>query len=277
MLGSTDPYRGLLAAVVASQAQLIAAWMSVGFIHGVMNTDNITISGETIDYGPCAFLDRYDDQTVFSSIDTGGRYRFANQPPIAAWNLSRFAESLLPLLAGDADQAVQIASAEIERFWPSYDRAWHDRLRLKLGLMGTEVEDQTLIADLLSLMAVGRLDFTLTWRGLARDLRGDAEAVRGELIDLRAYDEWRARWLARLGEIDLGTVADRMDRVNPAYIPRNHLVEDALAAARSGDFNLVTSLLAVVTRPYDEQSDLVAYLAPAPEAFTDSYLTYCGT
>ncbi len=272
-----NPYRALLSSVVAAQAELIAAWMSVGFIHGVMNTDNMTISGETIDYGPCAFMDRYDDQTVFSSIDTAGRYRYANQPAIAAWNLSRFAETLLPLLAEESDQAIEIANAEIAQFWTSYDVAWLRRMRAKLGLSGEDEGDRSLIEDLLALMNLARIDFTSTWRGLARDLRGEADAVRGELLDLTAYDDWRKRWVARLDNADLVAVAEQMDRVNPAYIPRNHLVEDALEAAREGDLARVQALLAVVTKPYVDQPELEAYASPAPVAFTDSYLTYCGT
>ncbi|MGL5823607.1 MAG: protein adenylyltransferase SelO, partial [Nocardioides sp.] len=220
-----ERYRALLGAVVRGQAELVAAWMSVGFLHGVMNTDNVAISGETIDYGPCAFLESYDDQTVFSSIDTGGRYRFGNQPPIAAWNLARFAETLLPLLADragtsgtgtdetgideiGADEigaAVEIATAEVDRFFGWYDAAWLTRMRAKLGLTGraddqlhTE-DDRALVTDLLVLMRESRLDFTSTWRGLARELRGEGDAVRGQVLDLAAYDAWHRRWLSRLG------------------------------------------------------------------------------
>jgi serine/tyrosine/threonine adenylyltransferase len=280
LVGSPEPHRDLLAAVVQGQAELIAAWMSLGFVHGVMNTDNMTISGETIDYGPCAFLDRYDDQAAFSSIDTGGRYRFGNQPPIAAWNLTRFAEALLPLLAQETAVAIEVATAEVDRFFGWYDAAWLSRMRAKLGLAGFEDVDETdrgLVTDLLVMMRESRLDFTSTWRGLARELRGDTDAVRGQVLDLAAYDSWRVRWMSRLGGAEPLEVADAMDRVNPAYIPRNHLVEEALAAARNGDLEQVTSLLEAVTAPYDEQPARARYAEPAPAGFTESYLTYCGT
>ena len=280
LVGTADPYRGLISEVVVRQAELIAAWMSVGFIHGVMNTDNMTISGETIDYGPCAFMDRYDEGAVFSSIDTGGRYRFGNQPPIAAWNLSRFAESLLPLLADETEAAVEIANVEIERFYELYDAAWIRRMRLKLGLTDESAEvdaDVDLMKELLGLMQTSRLDFTSTWRGLARDLRGETDAVRGRLLDLAAYDAWRERWVARLGEADPRLVAEAMDRVNPVYIPRNHLVEEALESARDGDLGGAQLLLEVTAHPFTEQSGRERFAQPAPDAFTDSYLTYCGT
>jgi uncharacterized protein YdiU (UPF0061 family) len=263
--------------VAAAQAELIAAWMSVGFIHGVMNTDNMAISGETIDYGPCAFMDRYDESAVFSSIDTGGRYRFGNQPPIAAWNLSRFAESLLPLIAEDTDAAVEIANAEINRFNELYDAAWLRRMRLKLGLPDEAEVDLELVTELLGLMQTSRLDFTSTWRGLARDLRGDTDAVRGQVLDLTAYDAWRGRWVSRLGDAQATATAEAMDGVNPAYIPRNHLVEEALESARDGDLTDAQCLLEVTAHPFTEQSGRERFADPAPDAFTDSYLTYCGT
>jgi uncharacterized protein YdiU (UPF0061 family) len=271
LVGTPEPYRGLLAAVVAAQAELIAAWMSVGFIHGVMNTDNMTISGETIDYGPCAFLDRYDERTVFSSIDSGGRYRFGNQPAIGAWNLSRLAEALLPLLAEDPTEAVDIASAEVEHYFPAYDQAWLRRMRAKLGLPGTADEDRQLVDDLLALMQSERLDFTATWRGLANELRGKADEVRGLVLDLAAYDAWRQRWLDRIGDAHPGAVATAMDLVNPVYLARNHLVEDALESGPA------TALLEVLARPYVEQPGRERFAQPAPDGFAESYLTYCGT
>jgi serine/tyrosine/threonine adenylyltransferase len=277
LVGTSEPYRGLLAAVVAAQAELIAAWMSVGFIHGVMNTDNMTISGETIDYGPCAFLDRYDEHTVFSSIDSGGRYRYGNQPAIGAWNLSRLAEALLPLLAEDPTEAVDVATAEVERYFPAYELAWLRRMRAKLGVPGVADEDRQLIEDLLALMQSERLDFTATWRGLAGDLRGDADAVRGLVLDLAAYDAWRQRWRERIGEADPDAVATAMDLVNPVYLARNHLVEEALESARGGDLGPTTALLEVLARPYDEQPGRERFARPAPAGFAESYLTYCGT
>ncbi len=278
LVDAEDRYRGLLGAVVATQADLIASWMAVGFVHGVMNTDNMTISGETIDYGPCAFLDRYDARAVFSSIDTGGRYQFGNQPPIAVWNLSRFAEALLPLLAGQTETAVEIATAEVERFYPLFDASWLGRMRAKLGLTSAPAEaDRELVAELLTLMQSERLDFTGTWRGLSRSLRGDLDAVRGTVLDLAAFDAWQERWRTRLGDRDPLVVAAEMDRVNAAYIPRNHLVEEALEAARGDDLGPLVLLLDKVTSPYDEQPGGEAYAQPAPADFTDAYVTYCGT
>ncbi|WP_153504099.1 protein adenylyltransferase SelO [Cumulibacter manganitolerans] len=272
-------YAGFLSAVIARQAELIASWMSIGFIHGVMNTDNMTISGETIDYGPCAFLDAYDEDQVFSSIDTGGRYRYGQQPPIALWNLSRFAETLLGLLAedGDVDAAIADATERVEAFVAAYDAARAARLRAKLGLAGAVESDGVLIGDLLSMMAMNRLDFTSTFRGLARVLRGEPDDVREHVLDLAAYDAWQARWRQRLGETDRTATAAAMDAVNPVYIPRNHLVEEALAAAVDGDLAPFEQLLSVVREPFTERPGLDRYAEPAPAEFTTGYVTYCGT
>ncbi|MGL5810587.1 MAG: protein adenylyltransferase SelO [Nocardioides sp.] len=275
--GNDPPARELLAAVVTAQAELIAAWMSVGFVHGVMNTDNMTISGETIDYGPCAFVESYDQQAVFSSIDTAGRYRFGNQPAIGAWNLSRLAEALLPLLADDADDAVRVAEAEIERYFAVYDASWRRRMSDKLGLSDEEETDPELIDDLLGLLAAAKTDYTSAWRALADDLRGAEDAARGRLPDPAPYHAWRRRWLARLGDRDLAAVADRMDTINPLYLPRNHLVEEALEKAREGDLRLVHDLLDAVARPYQKRPELSRYAEPAPLNFTENFVTYCGT
>ncbi|MFZ2501257.1 MAG: YdiU family protein, partial [Nocardioides sp.] len=199
-------FAGFLSAVVARQASLIADWMAVGFIHGVMNTDNMTISGETIDYGPCAFMEAYDEGAVFSSIDTGGRYRYGNQPPIAAWNLSRFAETLLPLLDEDPERAIALATAEVERFFDLFDAAYLARMRAKLGLDASvsdsarDQADRELLRDLFALAKVNRIDYTLLFRRLAAELRGEPDAVRGHVLDLAAYDDWSARWHSLLGE-----------------------------------------------------------------------------
>ena len=299
-------YLGLLRGVVARQARLVADWMAVGFMHGVMNTDNMTISGETIDYGPCAFLERYDEHTVFSSIDTGGRYRFGNQPPIAAWNLSRFAESLLPLLgdgsgdggdsrdggdSGDENLAIARATETVEGFFDLFDAAYLERMRAKLGidpgaLDGPEADqrDRELLRDLLALAKEARLDYTLLFRGLARQLRGEADAVRGQVLDLAAYDAWSARWLPRLGLAASGSdasgqaaaIADAMDAVNPLVLPRNHLVEEALAAANAGNEEPFHELLAAVRDPFAADAPS-HFTSPGPQSFTDSYVTYCGT
>jgi uncharacterized protein YdiU (UPF0061 family) len=267
------PYRALFDAVVGVQASLVAQWMLVGFIHGVMNTDNMTISGETIDYGPCAFMEAYDPATVFSSIDERGRYAFGNQPAVAEWNLARLAEALLPLLHDEEEQAIEIAVASLGAFRPQYAAAWSAGMRAKLGLPEGLVDDVTepLVTELLALLQQGRVDHTSFFRALGPAARGDAEPARGLFLDLAGFDSWAERWRA------LGPDADAMDRVNPVYIPRNHLVEEALDAATAGDLAPLHLLLDAVARPFDERPGLERYAAPAPEAFGTSYQTFCGT
>ncbi|MDP2774813.1 MAG: YdiU family protein [Nocardioides sp.] len=267
-----EPYRAFFESVVAAQASLIAQWMNVGFVHGVMNTDNMTISGETIDYGPCAFLEAFDPATVFSSIDENGRYAYGNQPLVAEWNLARLAEALLPLIHDDQEQAIELAVESLGTFRPAYSAAWTRGLHAKLGLPEGVPEDvaQPLVGDLLDLMKAGRVDHTSFFRALGAAPRGDAEPARGQVLDLAGFDAWTERWLA------LGPDADAMDRVNPVYIARNHLVEEALDAGTEGDLGPLERLLEAVTAPYDERPGLERYAAPAPDDF-GSYTTYCGT
>ena len=279
-----DRYLALLDAVIARQARLIALWMSVGFIHGVMNTDNMTVSGETIDYGPCAFLEAYDPQTVFSSIDTQGRYAFGNQPGIAQWNLARLAETLLPLIDDDADRAVALATEVLDRFPDRFAQHWLNLHRAKLGLRGAPADDEadrTLINDLLALMHGHRVDFTLGFRRLSTLLReqGDVFAqLWGDGAD--AADAWQRRWRARLDTQAEApaAVAARMDATNPVYIPRNHLVEHALeAAVEAQDMAPFERLLAVIGSPFDERdADALAALPGTPEQ-TAGFRTFCGT
>jgi serine/tyrosine/threonine adenylyltransferase len=268
-----QPYLALFEAVVSAQARLIARWMLVGFVHGVMNTDNTTISGETIDYGPCAFLDAFDPATVYSSIDMGGRYAYGNQPLIAEWNLARFAEALLPLLSDDRDRAVATAVTALERFRPEYEAAWSDGMRAKLGLPAGLADDVAAAVrdDLLALLQAGHVDLTSFFRALSRAARGDTAPARDLFLDLAGFDAWAERWLA------LAPDADAMDRVNPAYIPRNHLVEEALDAATDGDLDPLERLLDAVTSPFDERPGLERYAAPAPGDFGATYRTFCGT
>ena len=266
-----NPYRALFEAVVAAQASLVAQWMLVGFVHGVMNTDNMTISGETIDYGPCAFMEAYDPATVFSSIDAWGRYAYGEQPAVAAWNLARFAETLLPLFSDDLDQALVLAQESLDGFRRQYVAALLAGMRAKLGLRDVDDDVVTpLISDLLEQLQQSRVDHTSFYRLLGRAARGDVEPARGLFVDLAAFDGWLARWQA------LTPDADAMDRVNPVYIPRNHLVEEALAAATEGDLDPLSQLLAAVTAPYDERPGLERYAEPAPEDF-GAYRTFCGT
>jgi uncharacterized protein YdiU (UPF0061 family) len=265
-------YLGLFEAVVAAQASLMAEWMLVGFVHGVMNTDNMTISGETIDYGPCAFMEAYDPVTVFSSIDHGGRYAYGNQPAVAEWNLARFAETLLPLLSDDPDEAIELATGSLGGFHRQYVAAWSSGMRAKLGLP-SRVDDSVatpLAVDLLALLEGSHVDYTSFFRHLGKAARGDAEPARGLFIDLAGFDEWLTRWQA------LGPDADAMDRVNPVYIPRNHLVEEALTAATDGDLAPFERLVAAVAAPYDERPGLERYAEAAPRDFGD-YRTFCGT
>jgi uncharacterized protein YdiU (UPF0061 family) len=266
------PYLALFEAVVTAQASLVAQWMLVGFVHGVMNTDNMTISGETIDYGPCAFMEAFDPATVYSSIDAGGRYAYGNQPVVAQWNLARLAEALLPLFHDDQEQAVDLAVASLSTFGGHYDAAWSAGMRAKLGLPGglDDAVTSPLVDELLALLQHSHVDHTSFFRALGAAARGDAEPARGLFLDLAAFDGWAERWRA------LGPDADAMDRVNPVYIPRNHLVEEALDAATGGDLTPLERLLDAVTSPYDERPGLQRYAAPAPEDF-GAYRTFCGT
>ena len=266
------PYLALFEAVIAVQASLVAQWMLVGFVHGVMNTDNMTISGETIDYGPCAFMEAYDPATVFSSIDYAGRYAYGNQPAVAGWNLARFAETLLPLFSDDQKRAVELAMDSLGGFRPKCEAAWSAGMRAKLGLRG-DIEDATvapLVDELLALLAQNHVDHTSFFRHLGEAARGEGEFARGLFADLAGFDAWLTRWRA------LGPDADVMDKVNPVYIPRNHLVEEALTAATDGDLKPLEQLLEAVTAPYDERPGLERYAAAAPQDF-GAYRTFCGT
>jgi uncharacterized protein YdiU (UPF0061 family) len=269
---SEQPYLALFEAVVEAQASLVARWMLVGFVHGVMNTDNMTISGETIDYGPCAFLDAFDPATVYSSIDQGGRYAYGNQPVVAEWNLARLAEALLPLLAQEQDEAIELAVASLGSFRPAYGAAFAAGMRGKLGLPD-EVDDAVvtgLVDDLLGLLVAHHVDLTSFFRALGAAARGDAEPARRLVLDLAGIDAWLQRWVA------LAPDAEAMDRVNPVYIPRNHLVEEALQAATEGDLAPLHRLLDAVSAPFDERPGLERYAGPAPEDF-GRYRTFCGT
>ena len=266
------PALALYEAVVAAQASLIAQWMLVGFVHGVMNTDNMTISGETIDYGPCAFMEAFDPATVYSSIDTGGRYAYGNQPAIAEWNLARLAEALLPLFDPDQERAIALAVEALGGFGRQYSQAWSAGMRAKLGLTTVPDEELTtpLVDELLTLLRTNHVDYTSIFRLLATAARGDAEPARGVVLDLAGFDDWLARWRA------LGPDADAMDRVNPLYIPRNHLVEEALDAGTEGDLGPLERLMDAVTAPSTERTGLGRYAEPAPVDF-GIYQTFCGT
>ncbi len=277
-LEAEHPYLAFLQAVADAQAALIARWMLVGFVHGVMNTDNMTISGETIDYGPCAFMDAYDPATVFSSIDHGGRYAYGNQPAIAQWNLTRLAQALLPLIDADVETAATAAGAVLESFAERYGEHWTRGMCAKLGLAGDGPEDGALVDDWLALLRAQRVDFTAGFRALSASLRGDTPSGRSLFDDPSAFDAWSERWLARhpVEPSQRRARAVAMDRVNPVYIPRNHHVEDALTAATIGDIEPFRRLVDVLAEPFLERSGLEPYATPAPPDYGD-YVTFCGT
>ena len=277
---AANPYRALLDQVISRQAALVAKWLLVGFIHGVMNTDNMSIAGETIDFGPCAFMDAYDPGTVYSSIDTVGRYAFGNQPRIAKWNLARLAETLLPLLAEDKDAAVKEAQDAIAAFATRFETAYTAGFRRKLGLFQPRPGDLSLAQDLLERMARNRADFTLTFCRLcdaAASPDGDA-GVRSLFTDPSSFDDWAVRWRHRLAEE--GGEAERraaMRAANPAFIPRNHLVEEAISAAVNvGDFQPFESLLTVLSMLYEDQPAFGRYVDP-PRPDQVVHQTFCGT
>jgi uncharacterized protein YdiU (UPF0061 family) len=271
--GAVDPYLALFEAILARQAALIARWQLVGFIHGVMNTDNMALSGETIDYGPCAFMDSYDPATVFSSIDEGGRYAYGNQPPIAQWNLARLAEAMLPLFDPDANRAVERATAALDRFPALFEQHWLDGMRAKLGLLSQESDDAALVNQLLEWMQQRSADFTNTFRSLTAGRVPEP----ADPADVQ-FAAWHSRWQARRRRQPQSPAegAALMRRHNPAVIPRNHKVEEALLAATSADdFTVMARLLEVLATPYDHDREVTGFDAPGPTG--GGYRTFCGT
>lgn len=271
-----DPnrYLLLLQEVIKRQAALIAKWQLVGFIHGVMNTDNMTISGETIDYGPCAFMDAYDPATVFSSIDIQGRYAYGNQPHIAGWNLTRFAETLLPLLHDNQEQAVKLAQDAISDYTEMYHRNWLAGMRAKLGIFNEEIQDESLIEELLSMMQKYSADYTNTFRALTFDTPEDTV-----LFGTPEFTQWHEQWQARLGrqQESRDSSYQLMQNSNPALIPRNHRVEAALeAAVKQGDYSVMERLLDVLSSPYAHSLEQADY-STLPEQSMRPYRTFCGT
>ena len=275
-----NPYLALLEAVIARQAALIGQWMSFGFIHGVMNTDNMTISGETIDYGPCAFMDTYKAGMVFSSIDRQGRYAYVNQPPIGHWNLVCLAQALLPLFSDDDGKAIEIAQGAVNQYPALFQAAWLERMRAKLGLSTAEEGDYALVEELLELMEVNQADFTLTFRHLANGLDAATAGppARDQFIDPTAFDAWAGRWLERQ-QRETASVEQRRTLIlatNPMFIPRNHRVEAAIDAAYQDDFEPFEELLKVMQRPFDDQPEFAEFTRPpAPDQIV--HQTFCGT
>ncbi len=274
----SNPYLAFFEGVVDAQASLVARWMLVGFVHGVMNTDNMTISGETIDFGPCAFMDAFDLATVFSSIDHRGRYAYGNQPRVAQWNLARLAETLLPLFDAGPDAAIAAATDVLESFTARYRGYWGDGMRAKLGLGDAQGGGGELIDDLLGLLQAQKVDFTLFFRALSSAVLGEEAPVRSLFVERSAFDAWAVRWRELLSchTRDPLSVAAAMDGVNPVYIPRSHQVEEALAAATDDDLGPFRRLLGVLAEPFNERLGLELYAAPAPPNF-GPYRTFCGT
>lgn len=270
--GADNSYLAFFDAVCRAQARLIAQWMGVGFIHGVMNTDNMTISGETIDYGPCAFMEAYAPGTVYSSIDQNGRYAYANQPLILGWNLARLAETLLPLIHDDEDRAVEIATERLQGIAALYQTEWTDVMRAKLGLEGHKDGDTALAEGLLAAMMGQNADWTSVFRRLSTAVHGDTSLLAPLFDDPAALLAWLPQWRARL----IPDAALMMDRVNPVVIPRNHLVEAALAAATSGDLEPFYAQLKAIGDPFRDVAGREIYALPAPSGF-GPYKTYCGT
>ena len=273
------PYLALLELVTARQAELIARWLLVGFIHGVMNTDNMSIAGETIDYGPCAFMDEYDPGKVFSSIDRQGRYAYGNQPQIATWNLSRFAETLLPLIDDDQQQAVQRAEDVLKGFSARFDAAYIAGMRQKLGLATVEDDDLKLADEFLSLLAADGADFTLAFRRLSDAAsEGSSEhPLRSLFRDQRVFEEWAARWRQRLAREPGSEICRaRMRAVNPAFIPRNHRIEEVIeAAVVAADFTPFEALLLILAKPFEDQPGFAHYMNP-PQVHERVCQTFCG-
>ena len=266
-----NPYLAFLNAVIERQALLVSQWMHVGFIHGVMNTDNMSISGETIDYGPCAFMDRYHPETVFSSIDRQGRYAYANQPPIAQWNLARFAETLLPLIDQDTDKSIQLASHSVNGFSDQFQKAWLKGMRQKIGLLDEEAGDIDLINELLILMQKNKADYTLTFRHLSSDA-----ILKDAIFEDVSFKAWHKKWLYRIQKQKEGEGASRvmMLKHNPAVIPRNYMVEKALLlAVADQDYRLLNDFIAALQKPYEDSKSF----SEPPLEEDKSYQTFCGT
>ena len=272
LMNSKNKALDLLNVLINKQIDLVVNWMRVGFIHGVMNTDNMTISGETIDYGPCAFMDTYDPKTVFSSIDKMGRYAYCNQPAITKWNLSRFAECLMPLIHENEEEALKNATELIDSFGEKYEEKWLNMMRKKLGLLGVDTKDKYLIVDLLTWMHQKKSDYTNTFCHLM-----NVETDKNENFEDSNFQNWKKRWQERL-KLNQNTPEKNMKlmkSVNPLVIPRNHKVEEALERVEEGDFKLIDQLIEILREPYSQKKNIIKYQIPS--SFNENYQTFCGT
>jgi uncharacterized protein YdiU (UPF0061 family) len=278
LMGAQNPYLALLQAVADRQAELIARWLGVGFIHGVMNTDNMTISGETIDFGPCAFLDEYNPMKVFSSIDRQGRYAYRNQPGIGQWNIARLAEALVPLIDADEEKAVGAANSVLKAFGDTFQAHWIEVFRAKLGLVTARDGDGDLVQGLLSAMEENEADFTRTFRALCNAAEGHDDDLLACFADTAKLREWLPKWNERLAEEGRSPadVATEMRGVNPWLIARNHRIEEAIAAANYGDFSFFEKLVEALEKPFEERPEFADY-AIAPTAEQKVARTFCGT
>ncbi|MDA7923746.1 YdiU family protein, partial [Candidatus Pelagibacter sp.] len=263
----------LLNVLIEKQTELVIGWMRVGFIHGVMNTDNMTISGETIDYGPCAFMDTYDPKTIFSSIDQLGRYAYDNQPKITKWNLTRFAECLIPLISKNEDEAIKLATDALDKFEQNYETKWLNMMRDKLGLYGEDKEDKNLIMELLNWMQKNKADYTNTFIFLT-----DKIIKNSEVYDNADFNLWKIKWVKRLAMFNSShdKSMELMNSSNPMVIPRNHKVEEALTLASNGDLTLFNRLIKILKNPYTVNSNDLEFMSPAPHS-DKKYQTFCGT
>ncbi len=276
---SKNPYLEFFKSVASAQTTLVAHWMSIGFIHGVMNTDNTAISGQTIDYGPCAFMDTFSPKTVFSSIDTQGRYAYGNQPSILLWNLMRLAETLVKLVDVNEDRSIELLTDEAKNLAGAYDEIWLTNMRAKIGLKTNKNGDAALIQKLLDAMQEGEADFTLTFRKLSDAIRGESTAARQQFKNPELFDLWENDWRPRLEQEPIPNKdrAVEMDKVNPLYIPRNHRVEEALSkAVDHGNLSVFEDLLSVVSAPFEEVTGNERFAEPAPKTSVP-YQTFCGT
>ena len=274
-----NPYLAFFAAVCNEQASLVANWMTVGFIHGVMNTDNMAISGETIDYGPCAFMEAYNPATVFSSIDVNSRYAYGNQPAILTWNLTRLAETLIPLVNKDKDESIKLLTEVLQLIKPVYTNYWLSLMRSKIGLSKEEQNDIELITNLLEIMEEEKADFTNSFRLLSKALIGDTQSIRKLFNNSRRFDGWMMIWQERISQEGVAEekIATSMNKINPIYIPRNHKVEEVLkAAVNENDMKPFSSLYSILQNPYKEIIGLESFSEPAPES-NIPYKTFCGT
>ena len=279
VLHTEKPYLAFLKSVAHEQISLVAHWMSIGFVHGVMNTDNTTISGQTIDYGPCAFIDTFKPTTVFSSIDVQGRYAYGNQPSIIIWNLCRLAETLIPLIDNDENRAIELVNKEVEAFESEFKAVWLNFMRQKIGLNTAEDGDFKLVQGLLNTMEECEADFTLTFRRLSQAARGESASIRHLFSNPTLYDLWERDWHSRLGRETTSSDerATKMDRVNPLYIPRNHKVEEALSmAVNDGDLSAFKTILATISAPFVEILGRESFAEPGPKTSVP-YRTFCGT